>query len=196
MNTGLKVLKLKFCLCELITFSRPVVKKSKPKFLPAYMNLLIISDNPFSSTLQRPYSGFVDPKNGYRKPPAIIKAASKVGYSMNGYWRKLTNGREVKTESTNGREEELKQKCCCCFQSNIHLKFVINFKEESRYVIHLFFSLNKPFAHIQSVLLLEAFEKNIHLTTQSLSIERTIAACPVPPFDSLWSMKFCFMGSI
>jgi hypothetical protein len=82
MNTGLKVLKLKFCLCELITFSRLVSEKSKPKFLPASMKLLTISENPFNSTLQRPYSGYVYPENTYRKPPAIIKAASKVGYSM------------------------------------------------------------------------------------------------------------------
>jgi hypothetical protein len=102
--------------------------------------------------------------------------------------------KKQRRKSTNGREVELKQKLCCCFRSNIHLKFVSNFKEESKNYIHLFFSLNKPFA--QNALVLEAFEKNIHLTTHSLSTGRTIAACPVPPFDSLWSMQFCFMGSI
>jgi hypothetical protein len=61
-------------------------------------------------------------------------------------------------KSTNGREEELLSEQCS-------FRIFLVFLKKRAEILYVNFSLNKPFPHIQSVLVLKPLENNIHLTT-------------------------------
>jgi hypothetical protein len=59
--------------CWLKKLVEHLLNKLMPKCLHASLKLLTNSENHFSKPPQRPYSGYFNPENAYRKPPIILK---------------------------------------------------------------------------------------------------------------------------